>query len=167
MDRIGAPRGLIRFTSERELAGQPRAAAVWSRPRTVGHVGLLLVFTALGAWTLNERVLLRVEVHRDRGALMQDTTDSRIENSDPLKLINMEEAPRQFRIEVSGLPGLRIEGATEFAAEPGRVHTVTLTVSSPLEGMASGVQPIAFKTVAVHDPSLAVRENSTFILPTH
>lgn len=165
MDKIGAPRGLIRFASERELAGQPKAAAVWSRPRTLVYVGLLLVFTALGAWTLNERVLLRVEVHRDRGALVRETTEGRIENSYTLKLINMEEAARQFRIGVSGLPGLRIEGATEFAVEPGRVHTVTLTLSSPLEGMPSGVQPIAFETVALHDPSLAVREKSTFILP--
>lgn len=68
---------------------------------------------------------------------------------------------------MSGLPGLRIEGASEFVVGPGRVHTVTLTLSSPFEGMPSGVQPIAFETVAVHDPGLAVRENSTFILPTH
>ena len=167
MDRIGAPRGLIRFASEGELAGRPKIARVWSRPRTRGYVGLLLVFTALGAWTLTERVLLRVEVHRDRGALMQETTDGRIENSYTLKLINMEEAARQFRIGVSGLPGLRIEGGTEFGVEPGRVHTVTLTLSSPLEGMPSGAQPIAFETVALHDRSLAVREMSTFILPTH
>jgi polyferredoxin len=167
MDKIGAPRGLIRFASEGELAGQPKVARVWSRPRTRGYVGLLLVFTALGAWTLTERVLLRVEVHRDRGALMQETTDGRIENSYTLKLINMEEAARQFRIGVSGLPGLRIEGATEYMVEPGRVHTVTLTLSSPLEGMPSGAQPIAFETLALHDRSLAVREMSTFILPTH
>jgi hypothetical protein len=51
--------------------------------------------------------------------------------------------------------------------EPGRVHTVTLTLSSPLEGMPSGAQPIAFETLALHDRSLAVREMSTFILPTH
>ena len=113
MDKIGAPRGLIRFTSERELAGQPKVAGAWSRPRTLVYVGLLLVFTALGTWTLTERVLLRVEVHRDRGTLMQETIDGRIENSYTLKLINMEEATRRFRIGVSGLPGLRIEGATE------------------------------------------------------
>lgn len=82
-------------------------------------------------------------------------------------LINLDEATRQFRVGVSGLPGLRIEGGAEFAVEPGRVHTVTLTLSSPLEGMPSGVQPIAFETVALHHPSLAVREKSTFILPTH
>lgn len=94
------------------------------------------------------------------GALgMQETTDGRIVNSYTLKLINMEEATRQFRIGcVSGPPGLRIEGATEFVVEPGRVHTVTLTLSSALEGMPSGVQPIAFETVALHDPGLAVRE---------
>ncbi|HNH63666.1 MAG TPA: cytochrome c oxidase accessory protein CcoG, partial [Thauera aminoaromatica] len=165
MDRIGAPRGLIRFMSERELAGQAQVAPAWSRPRTLVYVGLLLVFAALGVWTLSERVLLRVEVHRDRGALMQETSAGRIENSYTLKLINMEETTRQFRIGVSGLPGLRIEGAGEFTVGPGQVQSVTLTLSSPFEGMPSGVQPIVFETVALHDASLAVREKGTFILP--
>ena len=151
-----APHGPVR------LVGHSMGAAVAGV-----YAGLLLVFTALGAWTLTERVLLREEVHRDRGGLMQETTEGRIENSYTLKLINMEEATRQFRIAVSGLPGLRIEGPTEFVIEPGRVHTVTLTLSSPLEGMPSGAQQIAFETVALHDPGLAVREKSTFILPTH
>jgi len=31
--------------------------------------------------------------------------------------------------------------------------------------MPSGVQPIVFETVALHDASLAVREKGTFILP--
>lgn len=123
------------------------------------------MFAALGVWTLNERVLLRVEVHRDRGALMQETSAGRIENSYTLKLINMEETTRQFRIGVSGLPGLRIEGAGEFTVGPGQVQSVTLTLSSPFEGMPSGVQPIVFETVALHDASLAVREKGTFILP--
>ena len=47
------------------------------------------------------------------------------------------------------------------------LHSVTLTLSSPVGGMPTGVQPIAFETVALHDPGLAVREKSTFILPTH
>lgn len=165
MDKIGAPRGLIRFMNEHELAGKPKAARFATRPRVLVYAGLLLVFATLGVWTLSERALLRVEVFRDRGALMKETSDGRIANAYTLKLINMEEAHRRFRVGVSGLPGLRIEGATEFAVAPGSVQAITLTVSSPLADMPSGVQPIAFETVAVHDARLAVRERSTFILP--
>ncbi len=166
MDKVGAPRGLIRFMSEHELAGKPKAAGLLQRPRVLAYASLLLVFAALGVSMLSERALLRVEVFRDRGALMKETADGRIANAYTLKLINMEETDRRFRIAVSGLPGLRIDGATEFAVEPGSVQAVALTVSSPLAGMPAGVQPIAFETVAVHDARLAVRERSTFILPT-
>ncbi|AVR88347.1 MULTISPECIES: cytochrome c oxidase accessory protein CcoG [Thauera] len=166
MDRIGAPRGLIRFVSENELAGKPRSKGVRLRPRVLSYVGLLLVFMTLTGWTLSERVLLRVEVLRDRGALLRETPEGRIANAYTLKLINMEEAHRRFRIGVSGLPGLRIDGPTEFTAAPGSIHTVSLTVSSPTADGLSGAQPIAFETVALHDEDIAVREKSTFILPT-
>ena len=166
MDKIGAPRGLIRFMNENTLTGKTKPVRWWRRPRVAVYASLLLVFSALGIWTLNERSLLRVEVSRDRGALMQETSEGRIENSYTLKLINMEEAPRQFKIGVSGLSGLRIEGPTEFVVDPGSVRPVTLTLSSPLESTsAGGVQPITFETVAAHDDSLRVREKSTFILP--
>lgn len=165
MDRIGAPRGLIRFMRESEVAGTPSIGSPSRRPRVLVYAGLLLVFAALSAWTLSERVLLRVEVLRDRGTLMQETADGRIANAYTLKLINMEEARRAFRIGVSGLPGLRIDGATEFALPPGSVQLVTLTVSSPHDGTRAGAQPIEFETVALHDDHLAVRAKSTFILP--
>ena len=165
MDRIGAPRGLIRFASEHELAGKPGPTGFRLRPRVLAYVGLLLVLAASSAWTLSERVLLRVEVIRDRGALMHETAEGRIENAYTLKLINMEEAPRRFGIGVSGLAGLRIEGSTEFAVEPGSIRTVSLTVSSPTADGFSGVQPIEFETVAMHDENTVVREKSTFILP--
>ena len=167
MDRIGAPRGLIRFMSEREVAGKPKTTNAWRRPRVLVYVGLLLLFTSMIAGTLNGRSLLLVEVHRDRGALMRETTEGRIENSYALKLINLEEAPRQFRVGVSGLPGLRIEGNADFSVEPGSIRSVTLTVSAPARDMPSGIQPITFETVALHDPDRAVRENNTFILPSN
>ncbi|MBN8440649.1 MAG: cytochrome c oxidase accessory protein CcoG [Thauera sp.] len=165
MDRIGAPRGLIRFMTDNELAGKPKPTGFRLRPRVLAYVGLLLVFAALSAWTLNERVLLRVEVMRDRGALMRETAEGRIENAYTLKLINLEETHRRFGIDVSGLPELRIEGPSEFAVEPGSIRTVSFTVSSPTADGLSGAQPIEFRTAALHDENAVVREKSTFILP--
>lgn len=165
MDKIGAPRGLIRFMSEKELAGKAATARSRPRPRVIVYACLLFIFAALSAWTLSQRAMLRVDVLRDRGALMRETAEGRVENTYTLKLSNMEEAPRRFRIGVGGLAGLRIEGGNEYAVEPGSVRSVALTVSSPLDSLLSGVQPIEFDAVASHDASLAVRANSTFILP--
>jgi cytochrome c oxidase accessory protein FixG len=162
MAKVAKPVGLIRFASERELAGAPRTDR---RPRLAAYAGLIGVFVALGAWTLSQRSPLLVDVLRDRGSLARETTDGRIENAYTLKLMNLVEAPRDFEVAVSGLPGIGIVGTKEFASEAGSVRAVQVTVSAPADGASSGVRPIAFEIRAKQDPAIRVVEKSTFILP--
>jgi sulfite reductase (NADPH) hemoprotein beta-component len=121
MIRVAKPVGLIRFASEQELAGAPRRS---SRPRLAVYAGLIGVFVALGAWTLAQRSLLRVDVLRDRGSLSRETADGRIENAYTLKLINMAEQARDFEVAVSGLPGIELVGTRRFAGEAGSIRAV-------------------------------------------
>lgn len=114
---------------------------------------------------LAERSLLLVDVLRDRGALSRETAEGRIENAYTLKLMNLDAAPRHYRIAVSGLPGLEIVGAGQFAVEPGSIRPVAVTVAAPGAAMPSGIQPIAFEIAAVEDPATSVREKSSFVLP--
>lgn len=176
MDKVGSPRGLIRFMSENDAAAQAATAQGatqgtklpkpwWSRPRTLVYVSLLLVCTLLSAFMLATRSTLRVEVLRDRGALLQETAEGRIENSYTVKLINMDESDRQFDIRVSGLPGLSIEGKHHFKVAASSVHNASLTLSVPYDGSLKGVQSIVFEAVASDDATLAVNEATTFILP--
>lgn len=165
MDKTGAPRGLIRFASERELAGQAQPAGLRQRPRVAAYAALLAIFAALGAWTLNQRSLLLVDVLRDRGALLRETADGRIENAYTLKLMNLAEAPRDFTVEVSGLPGVEIVGEHEFSAAPGSIRPVSLTVSAPGDNSLSGIQPISFRITARQAPATSVVEKSSFALP--
>ncbi|HEX6736563.1 MAG TPA: cytochrome c oxidase accessory protein CcoG [Azonexus sp.] len=164
MDRVGAPSGLIRFASEAELAGAPKPTGFGARPRVAVYAALLLAFSGLGGWLLAERSLLLVDVLRDRGALARESADGRIENAYTLKLMNLDDAPRHFRVAVSGLPGVEIVGADRFAVEPGSIRPVTLTVAAPNDG-ESGIRPIAFEIAAEHDAATRVRERSSFVLP--
>ncbi|ENO87023.1 cytochrome c oxidase accessory protein CcoG [Thauera linaloolentis] len=165
MDKLGAPRGLIRFASDNTLAGAPEGTGPGLRPRVLVYASLLLLFSALSVWTLSQRATLRVDVLRDRGALSRETAEGRIENDYTLKLINMEEAARRFRVDVHGLPGLRIEGDAEFTIGPGSIQTVPVVVSSPAEAAPAGARPIEFHTAAVHGAGAAISEKSSFILP--
>ena len=165
MLKTGSPRGLIRFASERELAGQPAARGWSGRPRVAVYAVLLLVFSAWGVWTVSQRPLLLVDVLRDRGALLRETADGRIENAYTLKLMNLAEAPRDFIVEVSGLPDLAIVGARQFAAEAGSIKVISLTVSLPNDAAHSGIQPILFHLSAKQDAAINVVEKSSFALP--
>ncbi|THF55363.1 cytochrome c oxidase accessory protein CcoG [Pseudothauera rhizosphaerae] len=163
MAKIGAPRGLVRFATEAELAGEPAPAGM--RPRVWVYAALAAAFTAAGLWLLAERPLLRVDVLRDRGALLRETRDGRIENDYTLKLINLAEAPRRFAVEVEGLPGAHIAGTHIFDAAAGSVTPVRVAVSMPAGSGLSGVQPIRFAVRAEGDADTRAVEPSTFILP--
>ena len=126
---------------------------------------LLLVFSGLGVWTLSQRSLLLVDVLRDRGALLREAADGRIENAYTLKLMNLDNVPRKFAIEVIGLPGVQIVGENEFSADSGSIRPVSITVSAPGDKHLSGIQPITFRIVAKHDPNTLVLEKSSFALP--
>ena len=51
-----------------------------------------------------------------------------IENVYQLQIMNMTEAPRAFRLEVSGLPGVRIGGEQSIDVAPASHQSVTLQV---------------------------------------
>ncbi|NMG43211.1 cytochrome c oxidase accessory protein CcoG [Aromatoleum toluvorans] len=161
MTRVGTPTGLIRFASERELAG----TAPGRRPRLAVYGGLLLAVAALGAWVLSQRSLLQVDVLRDRGALLRETSAGRIENAYTLKLKNLDDAPREFVVEASGVPGLEVVGERSFEVAAGSVRPVSLTLSAPGDTSFSGVRPITFHIAAGDEAARSVQEPSSFILP--
>jgi len=165
MDKVGSPRGLIRFASERELARGTASSRYWKRPRLAVYGAVLGLFTLLGAWTLAQRSPLLVDVLRDRGALVRETAEGNFENAYTLKLMNRAEQPREFEVAVEGLPGIALQGANRFQTEPGSttpVH-VTVAVAGPVE--ATGIQPIRFHIRARDDAAVQRLEKSTFVLP--
>ena len=147
MDKIALPQGL------RE------------RPRVALYAALLVVLSGLAAWNLSQRSLLLVDVLRDRGALLRESSEGRIENAYILKLMNLDATRKTYRVAVGGLPDLRIEGESEFLANSGSIQPISVTVSSRADGTLSGIQPIHFDIVAVDDPDTHVREKSSFVLP--
>ncbi|NMG76962.1 cytochrome c oxidase accessory protein CcoG [Aromatoleum diolicum] len=175
MVRVGSPTGLIRMASEHELAIAP-AAQVESparsayrgalrRPRAVAYAIALAAFSILGAWMVANRPALRVDVLRDRNALLRESVDGSIENAYTLKLMNLREAPRAFRVAVDGAAGVRIIGDDTFTVDAGRVLPATVTVAAAPAAERRGSQPIRFHIEALDDPAAEVTEHSTFLLP--
>ncbi len=165
MNKVGTPTGLISFMSEKELAGEAQPKGLLGRPRVALYASLLVVFTTLGAWTLSERSLLLVDVLRDRGALHRETADGTIENAYTVKLMNLDETARNFKIEVTGLPDIGIVGEREFTVDAGSILPISLTVAMPSDSEARGIQPIHFRISATHAPATSVMEKSSFVLP--
>ncbi|MFO7155755.1 MAG: cytochrome c oxidase accessory protein CcoG [Pseudomonadota bacterium] len=96
MDKIGKPRGLIRYDSLAGLAGKPRRMA---RPRLFAYGALLCV--AIGGLTISliNRTPFEANVLRVRGVPYVLEGDS-IRNQYELHLINKNPHPTRLRVEV-------------------------------------------------------------------
>jgi cytochrome c oxidase accessory protein FixG len=169
MDKMGYPRGLIRYASEHSMAQGLTRKAMWRRalrPRTLVYATILVAITAGAGISLALKSPLKVDVARDRGALARETTPGLIENVYRVQIMNTAEMPRKFRIAVEGLPGLAVTGVTqpvEVAAADS--HLVPLRLQAPADAAAPGSHKVELVVEAVDDPAIMRREKTTFILP--
>ena len=95
MDKLQKPRGLIRYTSEDELAGKPRH--VW-RVRTFIYPALLAVVAALFVWNVGTRSDTEVWVLRPSGPTFFDLGDGKVASQLRLKLENKTEVSRTYTV---------------------------------------------------------------------
>jgi len=167
MDKVGKPRGLIRYATENALARGWDMAQVRRRllrPRVLGYAAVLALMVAGMTASLALRVPLKVDVMRDRGSMGREVEDGRIENVYRLQLMNTSEEARLLRIAVAGLPGASIvdEEVVEIGGASARSVAVRVRAEA---GARAGSQRIAFTVTALDDAAVTVREEAVFIVP--
>jgi cytochrome c oxidase accessory protein FixG len=162
MDKMGSPRGLVRYTTEHSLQGRQSRMI---RPRMVVYASLLLIGVGFLVYSLLTRTPLILDVIRDRNALFREVHGDRIENAYSLKVINLDDHPHRYRLEVTGMNELAIVAPTQLIeAPPGSVSTVSARLEAP-EALAAGIHRIALRLTAVDAPRIAVSEKTRFIGP--
>ena len=95
MDKLERPRGLIRYTSEDELAGKPRH--VW-RVRTLIYPVLLTIVGALFVWNLGTRAATEVWVLRPAGPTFFPLDGGKVAAQVRLKLENKTKISRTYQV---------------------------------------------------------------------
>jgi cytochrome c oxidase accessory protein FixG len=162
MDKMGSPRGLIRYTTEHAMHGRQTHLV---RPRMLVYATLLIVGVGVLLYSLFTRTPLILDVIRDRNALYREVPGARIENAYTLKVINLDDRSHSYRLSVSGLGELELIAPREpIAALPGTVSTIPARLQAP-QAVAAGVHPVTLTLTAVDAPRIAVHEKTRFIGP--
>jgi cytochrome c oxidase accessory protein FixG len=167
MERMGYPRGLIRYTTENALAQGLDGRAVARRvlrPRALAYGVALLLLISGFMGSLYLRAPLKVDVIRDRAVLVRETSDGRLENVYRLQIMNIQEAPRRFRLEVSGLAGARLAGSGMVDVPAASTVLVPVAVELDAEGIGPGSHAILFHVVDVERPEVTARGESRFFV---
>jgi Polyferredoxin len=168
MDKVGSPRGLIRYSTENALAQHYTAreivAHLW-RFRTLLYTGILLAIVVAAAWSLSQRVPLKLDVLRDRSSLSREATDGRIENVFTLRISNTDEAAHRYVISVSGIDGIDIVGERFVDLPAASSDTVSLSARVEPGRAKKGSNQIFFEVRSETDDQVSVREKASFFMP--
>lgn len=145
MDKMGYDRGLIRYTTERELEETPKRRF---QPRTLGYGLVMALLVGTMATLLMQRETLNIEVTRGRGGLYQTGPNATIENSYTLKLANRTNEARELRVQVAGPDGTYLLEPIQLRLDPLDSRELPAVVRIPrseLEGMST---PVHFEVTA-------------------
>jgi len=163
MDKMGAARGLIRYTTEHAMQHKQTRVI---RPRLFVYAALLMTIIAVIGYSLATRKPLILDVIRDRNALYREVHGDQIENAYTLKIINEDDKPHSYQIQVTGLELIHlVDPIGAIRVPPGTVSSVPLRLQAPA-GVASGVHEIRLRLAALDQPTLFNIEKTRFIGPT-
>jgi cytochrome c oxidase accessory protein FixG len=160
MDKMEYPKGLIRYTNEHALKGNPVHIL---RPKLIGYAVALLIMIGLFAYVIFDRQPLQLDIIRDRGSLYSNTSDGRIQNTYQAKVLNMAQQAHSFTIRVEGLEGAKMGGKMSINLKEGGVGTLPVSVNTiPWELKKSRTD---IKFIITRDDGLEAFEESRFIGP--
>ena len=163
MDKIGSPKGLIRYTTENAISGNPTRIL---RPRVVAYIVILIVATAGFVYALGHRVPLALDIIRDRSVLFRELDDGRVENVYTLKVMNMDEKAHRYTVSVSGLEGLFLQGMERpIELSSGEVLAQPVTVRVDPAQLQARSTRIRFTVSETENPHLHVTEEARFLGP--
>jgi polyferredoxin len=168
MDKVGSPRGLVRFSTEYAMKNRWSPAQMLRhalRPRVLIYSTVLLLIVSVFFGTLFNRKPLKLDVIRDRGAMGREVENDMIENVYRLQIMNTAETPHRYRIEVSGIDGIALETAPVVALDATQSLAVPVRVRLPQGQGNKGSNKIWFSLKAVDQDGLEVKEKAVFFVP--
>lgn len=168
MEKLGLPKGLIRYTTENALAQHFSSKDVVRhvlRPRIILYSAILTAIIVASIWSLSTRVPLKVDVIRDRSILARESDDGRIENVYNLRIMNTTEEPKRYALAVEGLPGIEIVGERIVEVASAENHEVTVVVRVPPDAGKKGANTIFFDIKAQNHEKISVHEKASFLMP--
>jgi len=162
MDKMGSPRGLIRYTTQHALEHKPTKVL---RPRTLIYGLILAALTAGFVVAVALRSPASLDVIRDRNALYRLTDDGNVDNVYTIRILNKSERVQRFVLEArGGSPLTLIAKQTEYPVPSGSVYSLPLRVRraayEPL-----GAETIVFTLRSLDDPDVTVETEARFLAP--
>lgn len=166
MDKVGSPRGLIRYSTQNAIEGAYPDSEIKRhifRPRILFYIAVFTAILVGVGYTMATRVPLLVDVLRDRNSLSREAPSGEIENLYRLQIINMDANAHRFEVRAKGIPGLKVTRGQTTEIPALGTETVVVTLEAPRLSLNRPSTPIQFEVVAQDTPNLLRETKSSFI----
>lgn len=169
MDKVGLPRGLIKYDTERRI--EDRAKGINEkikiiRPRSILYALVLLSVSALMVVTLVTRAPFELNVLHDRNPLFVQLSSGDVRNGYELKILNKTHEHQTFNLHVEGLENaeLRLNNTTladldHLKVEADRVGQYKVFIQAP----APQTSPLPITLVLTNANGEQTRTDSIFV----
>jgi len=145
MDKIGKPRGLIRYSSQEALEG---GKTHFFRPRMMIYPIVLAALITAFAIVLSTKNHAEVALIRTRGTTFSTLPDGHIINNARLRITNRTEAPVSYTATVISPNGVTVKLDPEGKlVDPEQTESVNVHFTAPPELFVTTPQPVLIKIV--------------------
>ncbi len=168
MDKIGRPRGLIRYASLDEMEGRP-VKKLYQHPRTFVYIGIILLSLAGIIYGLNHLGSLTLRVAPERQPLFVRMSDGSIQNKYTFKVLNKTDKDLLVNVKTEGgFKGQEIIGAEKpKLVTHGKATSFTIFLKVAAENIPAEVTPIEFRVENTENPSMSAEYTTMFNAPKH
>ncbi len=161
MEKIGKPKGLIRYDTEKNLLNPaPQNRFKFFRPRTFVYGAILLVVSSLLIFNLSTKSLLEVDAIPDRNPLFVKLSDGSVRNGYTLKIMNKTHEQKNFEISAVSPKEAQIKfqsfdgsDTNNVSVDRDSVTTVKIFVILPKEFLAKNSEGRDFIDLLIKDKS--------------
>ena len=168
MDKISAPRGLVRYWTDHAQTYRWSSAQILRhmvRPRVLIYSAVLLAIVSVFFGALLTRTPVKMDVIRDRGSMGREVENGQIENVYRLQIMNTDESRHHYRIGVEGVDGIALQGASEVTLESTETRSIPVDVRVPESKGSKGSNKIWFTLIDTDNPEVSLREKAVFFVP--
>lgn len=158
MDKVGYPRGLIRYTTERQLVENEDTKIL--SPRIFAYSFLLAGLIAVLVYTLSDRVPLEIDIRRDRNQLSSINAQGMIENSYIIKVTNKTQDRHTYHISLEPQDGLTLQlRIDQLPLGPGENYDMPVSIIGDPAVVKPGQTPVVLTVTSEDGTYTASKEN--------
>jgi cytochrome c oxidase accessory protein FixG len=172
MDKVGYPRGLIRYTTENGMRNHWSKAEMFRhvlRPRVMIYFSILALLVIILLTSLALRTPFMADVIRDRGVMSRIVEGGLLENVYRMQLMNATESPQSYRISARGEDGLLLKSPdidenAGVTLQPAESKWITLYLQIPDGKLEPGSHRVWFD-IEMTGSDKRLEEKSVFLVP--